>query len=192
MLVSKGYGSGGLLLELEPRRDEGADVGGTFGTREVWRDPRLLRTKFTNVVLRQGFVYGLDDGMLECVELESGSKRWKEGRYGHGQVLLAGDLLLVCSEEGELSAVEPSPERPNRVLGRFQALEGKCWAHLCLAGDVLLVRNGEQCAAWRLPVDVEWGRSGEATFRWASGAGASATGSAGPRGRVGMRARLAG
>lgn len=145
VFISKGYGGGGLLLALEPRADGG------LGTRQVWHEPRLLRTKFTNVVRLAQHLYGLDDGMLECVELESGAKRWKEGRYGHGQILLAGELLLVCSEEGEVALLAPSPARPNDVLGRFQALAGKSWAHLALAGNVLLLRNAEECAAWELP-----------------------------------------
>lgn len=145
VLVSKGYGGGALMLALEP----GAD--GALVARELWHAPRTLRTKFTNVVVHAGHAYGLDDGMLTCVDLASGARRWKEGRYGHGQILLAGELLLLCSEEGEVVLLEPDPARPNAVLGRFQALEGKCWAHLALAGNLLLLRNAEQCAAWELP-----------------------------------------
>jgi outer membrane protein assembly factor BamB len=145
VLVSKGYGGGGLLLAIESRPDGG------LAAREVWHDGGLLRTKLTNVAVHAGFVYALDDGMLECVELATGAKRWKAGRYGHGQILLAGEHLLVCSEEGEVSLVEPDPARADAVRGRFQALAGKCWAHLALAGGVLLVRNAEECAAWELP-----------------------------------------
>jgi outer membrane protein assembly factor BamB len=146
VFVSKGYGGGAALLALEAQSDGGLEA------REVWHDGRTLRTKLTNVVLRDGLVYGLDDGMLECVELETGAKRWKAGRYGHGQILLVGGLLLVCSEEGEVFLIEPGPERENHVLGSFQALDGKCWAHLALAGGVLLLRNAEECAAWELPL----------------------------------------
>lgn len=145
VFVSKGYGGGGLLLALEP------GPGGELVARELWHAPRLLRTKLTNVVLHGGHLYGLDDGMLECVELATGVKRWKDGRYGHGQILLANDRLLLCSEEGEVLLIAADPERANAVLGRFQALEGKCWAHLALAGRVLLVRNASECAAWELP-----------------------------------------
>lgn len=153
VFVSKGYGGGALLLALaarprEPGRDDAQHAG--LVARELWRDARLLRTKLTNVVLHDGFVYGLDDGMLECVELESGAKRWKEGRYGHGQILLAGELLLVASEEGEVFALEPDPARANAVLGSFQGLTGKSWAHLALADGVLFLRNAEECAAWEL------------------------------------------
>jgi outer membrane protein assembly factor BamB len=145
VFVSKGYGQGALLFALE-RASEGG-----FTTRDLWHEPRYLRTKFTNVALHAGHLYGLDDGMLECVELASGAKRWKEGRYGHGQLLLAGELLLLCSEEGELFLIDPSPERPNDVLASAPVLTGKCWAHLALAGNLLCVRNAEECAAWELP-----------------------------------------
>lgn len=152
VFVSKGYGGGGLLLALDAGPGAGAGSDGPAGLvpRELWHAPRLLRTKLTNVVLHEGFVYGLDDGVLECVELASGAKRWKEGRYGHGQILLAGDLLLVASEEGEVSALAPDPERANARLGTFQGLAGKCWAHLALADGVLFLRNAEECAAWEL------------------------------------------
>ncbi|HEX6883348.1 MAG TPA: PQQ-binding-like beta-propeller repeat protein [Planctomycetota bacterium] len=148
VFVSKGYGGGALMLALE------AGAAGELVARELWHAPRTLRTKFTNVVVHAGHAYGLDDGMLACLDLASGERRWKEGRYGHGQVLLAGGLLLLCSEEGEVVLLEPDPARPNAVLGRFQALEGKCWAHLALAGNLLLLRNAEQCAAWELPREL--------------------------------------
>jgi outer membrane protein assembly factor BamB len=147
VFVSKGYGGGGLALVLEASGDGG------LAARELWHDSRSLRTKFTNVVVHAGFVYGLDDGMLECVELATGARRWKEGRYGHGQILLAGERLLVCSEDTEVHLLDPDPERPNDVLGSFQALDGKCWAHLALAGGVLLLRNDTECAAWELPLE---------------------------------------
>jgi outer membrane protein assembly factor BamB len=146
VFVSKGYGGGGLLVRLVPGE------GGTLAARELWRAPRLLRTKMTNVVVHGGFLYGLDDGMLECVELATGEKRWKEGRYGHGQILLVGDVLLVVSEEGEVLALEASPARPNGVFARFPGLAGKSWAAPALAGAVLLLRNAGECAAWELPL----------------------------------------
>jgi hypothetical protein len=35
-------------------------------------------------------------------------------------------------------------------LARFQAIEGKTWNHPVLVDDLLLVRNGEEMAAFRL------------------------------------------
>jgi outer membrane protein assembly factor BamB len=147
VFVSKGYGGGALLVRLSARPDGRIDV------TEVWRASRVLRTKFTQVVIRDGYVYGLSDGTLECADLESGERIWKKGRYGHGQILGVGDLLLILSESGELSLIEPTPDEPNRVLGRIQALEGLTWNNLALSGDLLLVRNSREAAAFRLPLE---------------------------------------
>lgn len=146
VFLSKGYGRGAALLRLQ--RLEHA----TLQPQEIWQESRVLRTKLTNVVVHEGFVYGLSEGILECVDLETGQRVWKHGRYHHGQILRVGDLLLVLTEEGELVLVEATPERPDHVLGRFQALEGPTWNNLALYGDILLVRNAREAAAYRLPV----------------------------------------
>jgi outer membrane protein assembly factor BamB len=154
VFVSKGYGGGAALLQLVPGRD------GRFDVREVWAERRVLKTKFTNVVMWDRHVYGLSDGILECVDLETGQRVWKRGRYKHGQILLVGGELLVLSESGEMVLVEPTPDEPNKVLGRFQALEGKTWNTFALYGDLLLVRNAEEAAAYRLSLVDSPGESG--------------------------------
>lgn len=146
VFVSKGYGLGAALYQLSAGSD------GAVQVQQVWHQARSLRTKLTNVAIKGGYVYGLSEGILECVELESGDRAWKAGRYHHGQILMVGELLLVLTEDGEVVLVEATPERKNNVLGRFQALEGHTWNNLALFGDILLVRNGQQAAAYRLPL----------------------------------------
>ena len=150
VFVSKGYHGGCALLQVA-----GSDGGGLRVT-QLWQRPTLLKTKMTNVVVRQGYVFGLSQGILECVELRSGKRRWKRGRYGHGQVLLVDDLILVTSESGAVALVEASPDA-FRELGRFQALEGKTWNNPALAGPLLLVRNSEEAACYELPLVREGG-----------------------------------
>jgi outer membrane protein assembly factor BamB len=147
VFVSKGYGVGAALLDLEP------SAAGTLAVRQRWHTRRSMRTKFTNVMMVDGHVYGLSDGMLECIDLERGRRAWKDGRYGHGQILGVGDLMLVLSEEGELLLIEASPEEPNSVLGRVDAIDGLTWNNLALAGDLLLVRNGHEATAFRVAVE---------------------------------------
>lgn len=145
-LLSKGYGGGSLVLHVEETG------GGQFQANEVWRTRRSLRTKFTNVVVRDGYIYGLSDGILECVDSETGSRQWKKGRYGHGQILGVGPLLLVQAESGDVVLVKATPTE-SRELGRFTALDDITWNNPCLYGRWLLVRNATEAACFELPVD---------------------------------------
>jgi outer membrane protein assembly factor BamB len=146
VFFSKGYGGGATLVRLNPKGD------GKFSAETVWASPRVMKTKFTNVAMRDGYAYGLSDGILECVEVAGGASKWKQGRYGHGQILRVGDLLLVLTEQGEVVLVEATPDRTNSVLGRFQAIEGLTWNNLALYGPYLLVRNAEEAACYKLPL----------------------------------------
>jgi outer membrane protein assembly factor BamB len=144
LLVSAGYGVGSKAYRL-------AEAGGGVAASLEWESPRL-KSKFANLVLHEGYVYGLDDGVLTCLDPANGERRWKAGRHGHGQLLLVAGLLLVQTEEGELVLVEPSPEA-YRELARFPVLEGKTWNPPALAGSTLLVRNDREAAAYELPVE---------------------------------------
>ncbi len=152
IFVSKGYGIGAQVFEVRRETD-----GAWSTSRPIWPDAntgrRVLKTKLSNVAIRDGFVYGLDDGMLQCVELSTGKSRWKRGRFGHGQQLLVDDLLLVMAENtGKLSLVEATPEGL-REKAEFPALgRRKAWNNLCLVGHRLLVRNDEEAACYELPV----------------------------------------
>lgn len=144
VVFSSGYGVGAELLEIAP------DADNRLSARRVWKSIRL-KAKFANFIARDGFLYGLDDGVLVCVAVNDGSLRWKEGRYGHGQMLLIGDLLLVTAENGELVLLRPTSEAPNE-LHRWRVFTGKTWNPPALAGDILLVRNDQEAACLRLPL----------------------------------------
>jgi outer membrane protein assembly factor BamB len=117
---------------------------------------RAMKPGYNDFVVRDGCAYGFDGGIFCCIDVETGKRRWKGGRYGHGQVLLLADqgLLLVTSERGEAVLLEASPEA-HRELGRFQAVEGKTWNHPAIADGRLYVRNDEQIACYRLRDEVE-------------------------------------
>ena len=118
---------------------------------EIWRN-RNLKPKFSNLVAYQGHVYGLDDAILTCVEISSGKRCWKGGRYGFGQLMLAGPHLLVQVETGEIAFVEPTPAAFHERM-RFPALSARTWNHPAVAGRYLLVRNDREAACFELPLD---------------------------------------
>jgi outer membrane protein assembly factor BamB len=94
-------------------------------------------------------VYGLDDGILVCFDPAAGDLKWKGNRYGHGQMLLVGDSILLMAENGEVLLIQPSPQE-EIVIGRFRALRSKTWNPPALAGEFLFVRNDSEAACFKV------------------------------------------
>jgi outer membrane protein assembly factor BamB len=143
LFLSSGYGSGAAVIEL-------TNTGGTFGVREVWRNSRM-KNRFASSVLRDGIIYGLDEAILAAIDANTGELKWKGGRYGYGQLLLAGDRLIVLTEDGDLALVRATPDR-HEELTRFHVLDGKTWNVPAMAGGYLLVRNLAEMAAFDVRV----------------------------------------
>jgi outer membrane protein assembly factor BamB len=123
-----------------------------WSVEEVWKTTRM-KCGYSCPIAYQGYVYGIDENLLACVDLADGKRMWKErqGQFGHGQILLSGDLLIVMGEAGELALVEATPERYHE-LGRIQAIEGKTWNNPTLVGNRIFVRNHLEMAAYDLPL----------------------------------------
>lgn len=151
LFMSKGYGIGAALLQVQ------RDASG-LSASPVWTPAvkKVMKTKFSNVVMRGGYIYGLDDVLLSCVELDTGKPQWKKRRtpeFGYGQIMLIGEVILVLSETGELVLVEASPDE-YRELANLQALnsENVTWNNPAFAPPYLLVRNAREAACYVLPL----------------------------------------
>ncbi|MGH9970518.1 MAG: PQQ-binding-like beta-propeller repeat protein [Pyrinomonadaceae bacterium] len=144
-------GSGsGLGSEVGVRRVAVSHGPGGWTAQERWTSIGL-KPYFNDFVIHKDHAFGFDSSSLACIDLKNGERKWKGGRYGHGQLVLLPDqdLLLVLSEAGELALVRATPDQFTEVA-RIQAIKGKTWNHPVLVGDILLVRNGEEMVAFRL------------------------------------------
>ncbi|MGQ0601753.1 MAG: outer membrane protein assembly factor BamB family protein [Anaerolineales bacterium] len=143
-----GSGSGGE--EIGMRRIAIAHGPEGWRVEERWTT-NGLKPYFSDFVMHKGHAFGVDGSILSCIDLADGKRKWKGGRYGAGQMLLLPDqdLLLVLSEQGELALVAAATDKFTE-LARFPAIEGKTWNHPVLVGDILLVRNDQEMAAFRL------------------------------------------
>jgi outer membrane protein assembly factor BamB len=142
IFISAGYGHGAALVELTPE-------GKGFAAHALWENGNL-KTKFNSAVYDNGYVYGLDEGILTCIDVATGERKWKGGRYNYGQVLYAsGHLIVTDGGSGEVALVKADPAQYTEV-GRIQAVSGKTWNVPAIAGGRLLVRNGSEMACYNL------------------------------------------
>jgi len=146
LLLSKGYGGGSKLIEFPVPFDTLKPI------KTVWASTATMKTKFMSPVVSKDYVYGLSDGILECIRWSDGKRMWKDnkdGRLGHGQLLRIGDQLLCISEDGRLVLTQATPTKPTSYE-RMSLLEGITWNPLALVGDLVLVRNAEKAVCLRV------------------------------------------
>jgi outer membrane protein assembly factor BamB len=141
VFLSAGYGHGSAVIRIVPQ-------GSAFAAQTLWENTRM-KNKFSSSVLRDGYIYGFDEAILASIDAATGELKWKGGRYGYGQLLLAGDHLVVLSETGDLALVKAQPEKFEEVA-QFPALDGKTWNHPAISGGRIFVRNTTEMACFHI------------------------------------------
>jgi outer membrane protein assembly factor BamB len=141
VFLSSSQGPGAALLEI-------TKTGDAYAAREIWKNNRM-KNKFNSSVIYQGYAYGFDESILACMDVKTGELKWKGGRYGYGQVLLAGGYLVITTEQGDVVLVRATPEG-HQELARFPAIEGKTWNIPAIDNGLLLVRNATEMACFRI------------------------------------------
>lgn len=143
MATSLGLGTRRLTVKHE---------GETWKITEDWTSLDM-KPDFNDFVEYQGHLYGFDGNIFACIDLTTGKRQWKKGRYGNGQVLLLPDAgqLLVTSETGDLILLKADPTMLVEVA-RIRAIDGKTWNHPVLVGNRLYMRNAEEVACYELPL----------------------------------------
>ncbi len=140
VFISASYGTGAALLRVD---------GGTLA--EEWSGDDSMTNHYATAVIHDGVLYGYHGRQeyspsLRAVDLRTGAVRWSEDRFGAGTVTVAGDLLVVLRESGELMLAEATPEAL-RPLARARILPGVVRAYPALADGRLYARNTDTLVA---------------------------------------------
>lgn len=143
MLIANGLDKGVTLVSLDH-----ASTG--WKTQPQWTS-RGLKPSFNDFVVLNDAAYGLDANILSCIDLKTGERKWKSGRYGYGQVMLLAvqQMLLISTDDGEIVLVAADPAA-HKEIARFKAIDGKTWNHVAVARGKLFIRNGQEIAAFDL------------------------------------------
>jgi outer membrane protein assembly factor BamB len=142
VLISSEKSNGAVLLRIKREGD-------AFTVEEVWRNTRFA-AKFSSPIYDRGHIYGLSYGFMTCLDAATGKLLWKDGRYGHGQLLLIGEHILVLSETGDLALVAADPTGYHE-LARRPVFDGKTWNTPAVAGHQLFLRTHTEMAGFELP-----------------------------------------
>ncbi len=145
LLIGSGLGEGTRRIDFSSADD-------TLTAQEAWKSLEM-ESDFNDFVSHEGQLYGFDRSIFACIDLSTGQRRWKQGRYGNGQVLLLSDAnqLLITTESGEVVLLNATPEKLDE-LARMKVFEGKTWNHPVVVGNRMYLRNAEQAACLELPV----------------------------------------
>jgi outer membrane protein assembly factor BamB len=129
--------------------------GDQLAAEELWTS-KQLKTDFSDLIAHKAYLYGIDGSMFSCIDLTTGARVWKDGRYGKGQAVLldSADQILIAAEDGRVVLLQADPTAHKEITS-FQALKGKTWNHPVVVGDKLLVRNATETACYALPLAPE-------------------------------------
>lgn len=146
LVIATGYRGGAVRLTFEQ------PDGDILKPREVWKTTSTMKTKFCNMAQFGSVLVGLDKGILCGVDVNTGKRLWKDGRYAHGQILQCGSHLLVMAERGTLHLLKPDADG-HQPLASHEIFERKTWTHPIMVDDLLIIRNDREIVCLRLPTD---------------------------------------
>jgi outer membrane protein assembly factor BamB len=148
LLLGKGYSLGSKAIELtySGTTPENESDPAFWKVEPVWSNTKILKTKFTSSILFDGSLFGLSDGVLECVDPKDGTRIWRGKKYGQGQLIVVNQNLLVTTEDGRIVLIPATREGLGKAIAELPVLEGITWNVPAVAGPYLLVRNAEFAA----------------------------------------------
>ncbi len=140
-LLAAGYGKGAECWTLSRGANE------EYLIETSWKS-KNLKAKFSNPVLKDGYLYGLSENLLVCLEAKTGELKWRGKKYGYGRILVSKDKLLILGSAGVLSVVEASPNEFMELFSEQILSDSRCWNGPALADGYFVAMNGEELACF--------------------------------------------
>jgi len=142
-LLAAGYGKGAECWNISRL------TNGKYLIETNWKS-KNLKAKFSNPVLKNGYLYGLSENLLVCLEAKTGELKWRGNKYGYGRILVSKDKLLILGNTGVLSIVEATPDQFKEVFSEQLLSDVRCWNGPALVSGYLVAMNGEELACFDL------------------------------------------
>lgn len=137
-----GYGSGTAAYRIS-RTAEG------FKSTELWlKHSNHLVNQWSTPVYKDGFLYGVygfkefATEPLKCIDVLTGKEKWAREGMGQGQVIMAGGVLIVQCDYGDVVLVQPMPDGYHEIA-RCHPWDGrpKCWTDPAVANGRIYLRS---------------------------------------------------
>lgn len=138
------YGGRSQFFSLHP--DE---TKTTFTAESLW-DTRAQGYMTSPVLFGQHAFLYLRSKRFACVDLEAGKETFISEPCGdeYWSLVGHGDRMLALTNAGELLYLRANPEKLD-VIDRMQLTDQETWAHLCVDGSQLVVREQNALTAYR-------------------------------------------
>ena len=142
ILLAAGYGKGAECFSIA--RDEESEK---YRVQSSWKS-KDLKAKFSNPIFKDGYLYGLSENLLVCLEAKTGKLMWRGKKYSYGRILLVDQKLLILGHSGVLSVIDATHEEFREISSRQLLSDARCWNGPAFVSGYLLARNGEQIACF--------------------------------------------
>ncbi len=144
VVITSAYSGGARGLQVD---------GEARNPKELWNHNRL-RVHFTTALRIGGYVYGSSGDFgpspITCVDVKTGRVMWQDRTFSKGNLVKAGDKVILLDEDGTLALLTLSPEGM-KVHGKAEQVALKnAWTPPTLAGTTLLVRDRKHLVAFDL------------------------------------------
>jgi outer membrane protein assembly factor BamB len=130
IFVTGGYNHGCSLIKVEA----GQPVS-------VWEN-KNMRSQMSGPVVIDGYIYGIDDNQLVCLDWKTGEKKWQEKSVGKGSLMASDGKLIIIGEKGKLFIAKATPEKFD-LIASMQAIDDYCWTMPTLANGKIYIRNAK-------------------------------------------------